>query len=119
MIGVVGCVRCRRRQVDPASGPSLWRRGVRHGEQVLVCPQCQTDSWTDLLDRCASCGSSALAKRLGVVTCRECGATDDVVGALQNPAPAAGRGRDALAADVAAALDRVLGTDVARRTDEP
>jgi hypothetical protein len=119
MIGVVGCVLCGRRQVDPDSGPSLWRRGVRHGEQVLVCPQCQNDDGTDLLDRCASCGSSALAKRLGVVTCRECGATDDVVGAPKDPAHPPGSGRDALAADVAAALDRVLGTEVAPRIDEP
>ena len=92
---------------------------MRHGEQVLVCPQCQTDGWTELLDRCARCGSSALAKRLGVVTCRECGATDDVVAASKDPAPRAGGGRDALAADVAAALDRLLGTDMAARTDEP
>lgn len=72
----MGCLRCGRRQVDPVSGPSDWRRAVVHGAQVLVCPDCQTPGWTDGLDRCASCGSTALSKRLGVVVCRACGHED-------------------------------------------
>ena len=49
----MGCLRCGRRQVDPDSGPSAWRRAVVAGEQVLVCPDCQVEGWTDGLDRCA------------------------------------------------------------------
>jgi uncharacterized Zn finger protein (UPF0148 family) len=80
------------------------------GEQVLVCPDCQTEGWTDGLDRCASCGSTSLVKRLGDVTCRQCGHVGASVAA---GAPDAARDADAareeLAADVAAALDRLLG----------
>jgi uncharacterized Zn finger protein (UPF0148 family) len=80
------------------------------GEQVLVCPDCQVEGWTDGLDRCSACGSTVLVKRLGEVACRACGATGEAAGgvdaasAVSPPAAA----RDALAADVAAALERVL-----------
>lgn len=101
----MGCHLCGRRQVDPVSGPSTWRRGVAGGEQVLVCPDCQVDGWTDRLDRCAACGSTALVKRLGEVQCRGCGAAtaaESADPAYDDPA------RSRLAADVAAAIDRVL-----------
>jgi len=107
----VGCLYCGRRQVDPASGPSTWRRAVVAGEQVLVCPDCQTEGWTDGLDRCAACGSTALVKRLGEVVCRGCGQAGAAVVASGAPAVRGDSSRDALAADVAAALDRVLGAD--------
>jgi uncharacterized Zn finger protein (UPF0148 family) len=84
------------------------------GEQVLVCPDCQVEGWTEGLDRCPTCQSTALVKRLGEISCRGCGATRDNVAhdagagrpgrAALPPSPA----REALAADVAAALDRVL-----------
>jgi hypothetical protein len=106
----MGCLRCGRRQVDPDSGPSTWRRAVVAGEQVLVCPQCQVDGWTDGLDTCVSCGSTVLVKRLGEVQCRSCGIVtpsdqidDGTPTAVRRPEAAA-----ALADDVAQALDRVL-----------
>jgi len=115
----MGCLRCGRRQVDPDSGPSTWRRAVVAGEQVLVCPDCQVDGWTEGLDRCRACGSTALVKRLGEVSCRACGASGEAAGGPtaadgpqaadgsdESPAPSAARA--ALADDVAAALDRVL-----------
>jgi hypothetical protein len=116
----MGCQFCGRRQVDPDSGPSTWRRAVVAGEQVLVCPECQVDGWTDGLDRCRACGSTALVKRLGEVSCRGCGATGERAWSATSaeaiaPARRSGAGdsgRDAsraqLAADVEAALDRVL-----------
>ena len=107
----MGCLLCGRRQVDPASGPSDWVRGVAGGRQVLVCPDCRTPGWDDALDRCGSCGSTRLVKRLGEVSCRACGRIDDAV-----PGPAAAPGPSAdpqaaradLADDVSAAVDRVL-----------
>jgi hypothetical protein len=107
----MGCHTCGRRQVDPESGPSTWRRAVVAGEQVLVCPDCQVEGWTDRLDRCAACGSTVLVKRLGEVGCRTCGATGetaDGAGATAKRATAPGAAREALADDVAAALERVL-----------
>jgi hypothetical protein len=107
----MGCLRCGRRQVDPDSGPSAWRRAVVAGEQVLVCPDCQVEGWTAGLDRCGACGSTALVKRLGEVSCRACGAVAPAA-AVERPAPSETSGPDAaraaLAQDVAAALDRVL-----------
>ena len=117
MIWHMGCVTCGRRQVDPESGPSAWRRAVVRGEQVLVCPQCQREGWTDGLDRCVACGSTVLIKRLGEVTCRECGAVgdpigpDSVAGEPASGSEATSPGRDALQREVAAALDRLLGRD--------
>ncbi|MFC6238942.1 hypothetical protein [Longivirga aurantiaca] len=107
----MGCVVCGRRQVDPDSGPSTWRRAVVVGEQVLVCPDCQTDGWTDGLDRCAQCGSTVLVKRLGEVVCRGCGHVGASVAAPGANVEREGSPREALAADVAAALDRVLRAD--------
>ena len=104
----MGCVRCGRRQVDPASGPSDWRRAVLHGEQVLVCPDCQAPGWADGFDRCAGCGSTMLVKRLGEVVCRACGRTGAPVPGDVAPTPS-DAARTALADDVAAAIDRVLG----------
>ena len=78
------------------------------GEQVLVCPDCQVERWTDDLDACTACGSTALVKRLGDVVCRTCGhvsaaSVDSRSGSVVPP------GREALARDVADALDRLLG----------
>jgi ribosomal protein L37AE/L43A len=96
--------------VDPDSGPSTWRRAVVAGEQVLVCPECQTEGWTGGLDRCASCGSTSLVKRLGDLTCRQCGHVGTSVAAgATDSARDSGTAREELAADVAAALDRLLG----------
>jgi uncharacterized Zn finger protein (UPF0148 family) len=68
------CYRCGARQVDPARGPSPWKRGVRGDHQVLVCPQCQSErDWASDLDRCPNCGSVRLVRRLGDVECRDCG----------------------------------------------
>jgi len=103
----MGCVRCGRRQVDPASGPSDWRRAVLRGEQVLVCPDCQGPGWTDGLDRCAGCSSTVLVKRLGEVVCRSCGRTGPPLPG-DGAAPPSDAARSALASDVAAAIDRVL-----------
>jgi uncharacterized Zn finger protein (UPF0148 family) len=80
------------------------------GEQVLVCPSCQEGDWTAVLDRCSSCGSTSLVKRLGDVVCRGCGlvaprGTDRAATVAQPPA------REALAREVAEALDRILGRD--------
>jgi hypothetical protein len=42
---------------------------------VLICPVCQIErpGWTDVLDRCGSCGSTRLSIMLGEVICRQCG----------------------------------------------
>ena len=110
----MGCALCRRRQVDPARGPSDWRRGVmlqdEQARQVLVCPDCTRDpSWTEALARCETCGSTALLVRLGEVVCRSCGGAGAVPGSRS---PARSGAPDPVAAlrdDVAAAVDRVLG----------
>lgn len=111
----MGCARCGRRQSDPASGPSDWRRGVLAGEQVLVCPVCAADGALEALDRCAACGSTALVRRLGETTCRGCGAVDSTTAGQGYAGPGHDvprtADRSALAADVAAALDRVLRAD--------
>jgi hypothetical protein len=74
------CHRCGARQTDPVRGASPWRRGVRAGEQVLICPDCQRGrDWTADLSRCAACGSSRLARALGRTECKDCGAEDRVV----------------------------------------
>src|SRR5690606_39272801 len=67
------CYRCGARQTDPVRGVSPWKRGVRHGSQVLICPDCQRTHDLEL-DTCAGCGSVALICRLGEVECRACGA---------------------------------------------
>ncbi len=72
------CWQCARRQTDPARGPSLWRRAVFGGEQILVCPDCSNvPGWDACLDACARCGSRKLVKALGEVSCRACGALSE------------------------------------------
>jgi len=94
------CYRCATRQTDPGKGPSDWKRGVRDGVQVLVCPDCQRlHDWQADLDACAECGSSSLVRQLGETRCRACGSTVAEVGG----APPVD---EALASDVSAALDR-------------
>jgi hypothetical protein len=113
----VPCYRCGARQTDPDRGASPWRRGVRGTEQVLICPQCQAGSdWTAELDRCPRCGSTALVRRLGHTACRDCEAAADVFARARpvvestSTAPTTTEfPDDALAAEVAAAIDRVLG----------
>ena len=110
----MGCLLCNRRQDDPKRGPSPWRRGVvvlpgGHAQQVLVCPDCQeVPGWEDVLAGCSECGSASLLMRLGEVTCRQCGRTVPTPGARAVPDPDAAA-RERLGADVAAAVDRVLG----------
>lgn len=99
------CYRCGLRQNDPARGPSPWKRGVRAGAQVLICPDCQRGrDWTAELDRCPACASTMLVRALGETTCRACGATvpDDAA-----PVPVQ-QGASGLSADVAAAIERLL-----------
>jgi hypothetical protein len=119
------CYRCGARQTDPVRGASPWKRGVRHEAQVLVCPDCQREHDLDL-DTCASCGSIALIRRLGEVECRSCGAvrlagsdddppvSSEPLAAADTPASRAQVCADSLvpaglAAEVEAALSRVLG----------
>ena len=133
------CYRCGVRQVDPERGKSPWRRGVLRDHLVLVCPACQVSAdWAAELEHCGRCGSVHLIKRLGQVECLDCGLTGGASGAESDPAagtvggvggvagvgggaqgapavytegkPPRQRGSDpALAAEVARALDRVLG----------
>jgi hypothetical protein len=100
------CHRCGARQDDPVRGPSLWKRGVVAGEQVLVCPSCQrNDDWRDELVRCPSCAGVRLSKTLGTLRCGDCGWAAESSGA----APASGGSVDAgLAEDVQAALERLF-----------
>jgi len=94
------CYRCGARQVDPGKGPSPWKRGVIHDEQVLVCPDCQaTHDWTADLDRCESCGSTMLVRALGETRCRQCSFVKQATG-KEHATDAS------LAEDVAAALRR-------------
>jgi DNA-directed RNA polymerase subunit RPC12/RpoP len=100
----VPCYRCGAIQVDPARGPSPWKRGVIDDTQVLVCPECQrTHDWVADLDRCATCGSTMLVRVLGETRCRACGWTRESLPTRVVPAPTD------LAAEVAAAVERVLG----------
>jgi hypothetical protein len=100
------CYRCGARQVDPARGPSPWKRGVRADRQVLICPQCQSGrDWASALDRCPDCGSVRLVRRLGEVECRDCGHLREA-----GESPVGGDATSAaLAEEVARALERVLG----------
>jgi hypothetical protein len=101
------CYRCGTRQVDPPRGPSPWKRGVKAGTQVLICPECQAfPTWAADLDACPACGSTVLVRMLGATVCRMCGrSTDDAV----PEEPAAPPPAEGLAAEVDAALGRVLG----------
>ena len=112
------CHRCGARQTDPVKGASPWRRGVRAGEQVLVCPNCQRGrEWTADLAHCARCGSARLVRMLGSTQCKDCGAEDQVrsepgAGAegaegAEGEIPATTRpGATSLSEDVDAALER-------------
>ena len=125
------CYRCGTRQADPEPGKSSpWRRGVISEHQVLVCPACQPAALADLM-RCVRCGSAYLIRRLDQVECLNCRLIRDAApdpAATQAPpaapspsassspsappahessaAPGSG---SALAAEVARALERVLG----------
>ena len=125
------CYRCGTRQADPEPGKSSpWRRGVISEHQVLVCPACQSAALADLA-QCVRCGSAYLIRRLDQVECLDCrlirDAAPDPV-ATQAPtaptatpahsappappaheSPAAPGSGSALAAEVARALERVLG----------
>ena len=109
----VPCYRCGTRQVDPEPGkPSSWRQGLVSEHQVLICPDCYPTALADLT-RCPRCDSVRLVKRLDQVECLECRLTrtvlaNDMDAERAIPAP---RGQDSgLAAEVASALARVLGT---------
>jgi hypothetical protein len=104
----VPCYRCGTRQVDPEPGkPSPWHRGVVREHQVLICPGCYPAARA-ALTRCARCDSARLVKRLDQIECLDCRLTRDAHAEPTVPSP---RGEDSdLAAEVASALARVLGT---------
>jgi hypothetical protein len=104
----VGCYLCGARSADPVRGPSPWRRGVRAGRQVLVCPDCQAaGDWQADLDRCATCASTALVRRLGETLCRGCGRAEPAPGTGEAHSPPTGD--PALGDEVTAALARFFG----------
>jgi hypothetical protein len=75
--------------------------------QVLICPGCYPEAHADLT-RCSRCDSVRLIKRLDQIECLECRLTRD---AATEPAVPVQQGADSgLAAEVASALARVLGT---------
>ncbi|HET9081134.1 MAG TPA: hypothetical protein VFO01_11560, partial [Trebonia sp.] len=104
----VPCYRCGTRQVDPEPGkPSPWHRGVVREHQVLICPDCYPNALADLA-RCTRCDSVRLVRQLDQVECLDCRLIRDA--GADTLVPAA-HGADAgLAAEVATALARVLGT---------
>lgn len=69
------CLLCGRPTYDPDKRERPWARGVRHGQQVLICPTCQAErpDWAESLDRCERCGGTRLGVMLGEVVCRACG----------------------------------------------
>lgn len=101
------CYRCGIRQADPEPGKqSPWGRGLVREHQVLICPACQPAATADLT-RCGQCGSVRLVRRLDQVECLDCRLTRD---ADAEPARPGAPGTDAgLAAEVARALQRILG----------
>jgi hypothetical protein len=109
----VPCYSCGTRQVDPEPGkPSPWHRGIVREHQVLICPDCYPVAADDLT-RCSRCDSIRLVRQLDQVECLDCRLTRTVLTnevEAEPPVPAA-RGADSgLAAEVASALARVLGT---------
>jgi predicted amidophosphoribosyltransferase len=103
----VPCTNCNTRQTDPERGPSAWRRLVRGGEQVLVCPTCaRQPGWDEEADRCPACGSTSLRKALGVIRCSACGWANESKTTVGTVLP---QRRPDLADEVAAAVERVLG----------
>jgi hypothetical protein len=116
------CHRCGARQTDPVRGASPWRRGVRRGEQVLVCPDCQRGrDWTADLARCGACGSSRLVRVLGRTECKDCGAEDSVVeaGGSEAGSGAAAGGRSDAATRVASEAVGSSGPDTGSDTSVP
>lgn len=103
------CYRCDIVQTDPSRGASPWQRGVIANSQVLICPVCQqSHEWRADLDRCAGCGSTRLARRLGETSCLDCG---QVGAGVAGAAPAVRGDTDRpLAAQVENAIERVLRT---------
>jgi len=82
------CHRCGARQTDPVKGASPWRRGVRAGEQVLICPGCQHGrDWTAELAHCARCASARLVRVLGSTQCKDCGAEDSATDSAAGSVP--------------------------------
>jgi uncharacterized Zn finger protein (UPF0148 family) len=105
------CYRCGTRQVDPARGPSPWKRGVRENRQVLICPRCQSGrDWASDLDRCPDCGGTRLVRRLGEVECRDCGQVRESAGTPAADAPAP--------VDASAATGQAAGEGAARTATE-
>ena len=109
------CYRCGTRQADPEPGkPSPWRRGLVGEHQVLICPACHQAALADLT-RCDRCGGVHLIRRLDQVECLDCHLTRDAaeVPAQPSPLPTAQPGSpepdSGLAAEVARALQRLLG----------
>jgi ribosomal protein L37AE/L43A len=97
------CYRCGARQTDPIRGASPWKRGVRAGVQVLVCPECQgATDWQSDLDRCPACQSTHLVRRLGERVCLACGA------ALPDPRVTPRADVPGLAEDVDSALRKLF-----------
>jgi hypothetical protein len=99
--------------VDPEPGkPSPWHRGIVREHQVLVCPDCHPAAAADLT-RCSRCDRVRLVRQLDQVECLDCRLTRTVLTndvEAEPPVPVA-RGADTgLAAEVASALARVLGT---------
>jgi hypothetical protein len=47
---------------------------VVRGEQVLICPECQSGDphWPESLDRCPRCGGTRLSIVMGSMVCRSC-----------------------------------------------
>lgn len=102
------CYRCGTRQVDPEPGkPSPWHRGVVREHQVLICPGCYPNALADLI-RCSRCDSVRLVRQLDQVECLDCRLTRDA--GAEPPVPAAHGADTGLAAEVANALARVLGS---------
>ncbi len=74
---------------------------------MLVCPACQPAALADLT-RCANCAGVHLIRRLDQVECLDC---RHIREAAADPAPSPRQAGDApgLAAEVASALQRLLG----------
>jgi hypothetical protein len=80
---------------------------------VLVCPDCHADALGELA-RCPRCDSVRLIRRLDQVECLNCRLTRTVLADTGTAEPTAAQaapcGDSGLAAEVASALARVLGT---------
>ena len=102
------CYRCGARQGDPEPGkPSPWRQGLVREHQVLICPDCHPAALGELA-RCSRCDSVRLVRRLDQVECLDCRLTRDA--GAETVVQLAPCGDSGLAAEVANALARVLGT---------